>query len=82
MFNLALLIINSTKLTISLEKLKLSPALLAFDMTNLFLIYKNFQECMSEAQATLIWAWIVAVFCIGGMIGGSCVGLIASGVGR
>ena len=40
------------------------------------------QDCMSEAQATLIWAWIVAVFCIGGMIGGSCVGLIASGVGR
>jgi len=39
-------------------------------------------DCMSEGQATLIWAWIVAVFCIGGMIGGSCVGLIASGVGR
>ena len=41
-----------------------------------------FQTCMSEGQATLIWAWIVAVFCIGGMIGGSCVGLIASGLGR
>jgi SP family facilitated glucose transporter-like MFS transporter 1 len=39
-------------------------------------------DCMSEGQATLIWAWIVAVFCIGGMIGGSCVGLIASGLGR
>ncbi len=54
---------------------------------NLFCFFINgivtyFQGCMSETQATLIWAWIVAVFCIGGMIGGSCVGLIASGVGR
>ena len=35
-----------------------------------------------ERDATLIWAWIVAIFCIGGMMGGSLVGIISSRLGR
>jgi len=30
----------------------------------------------------LIWSWIVAIFCIGGMMGGSMVGLVSSRLGR
>ncbi len=37
---------------------------------------------MSDVQVTLIWAWIVAIFCVGGMIGGTAVGLVAGRVGR
>eukprot|EP00095_Tigriopus_kingsejongensis_P004031 maker-scaffold5_size1054832-snap-gene-3.8 protein:Tk04031 transcript:maker-scaffold5_size1054832-snap-gene-3.8-mRNA-1 annotation:"solute carrier family facilitated glucose transporter member 1-like" len=37
---------------------------------------------MSETEVTLIWAWIVAVFCVGGMIGGSIVGVVAGKFGR
>jgi len=37
---------------------------------------------MEESEALIVWAWIVSIFCVGGMIGGSCVGLIASRLGR
>jgi len=37
-------------------------------------------ECDSEAE--IIWAWTVAIFCIGGMMGGSMVGFISSRLGR
>ncbi|XP_059084871.1 solute carrier family 2, facilitated glucose transporter member 1-like isoform X2 [Tigriopus californicus] len=37
---------------------------------------------MSETEVTLIWAWIVAIFCVGGMIGGSIVGVVAGRLGR
>ena len=35
-----------------------------------------------NTDATLIWSWIVAIFCVGGMMGGSMVGFISSRFGR
>merc|ERR1719244_963913 len=35
-----------------------------------------------HTDVTLIWSWIVAIFCVGGMMGGSMVGLISSRFGR
>ena len=40
------------------------------------------EECMSEEVVTVIWAWVVAAFCVGGIIGGSIVGVVASRLGR
>ena len=40
------------------------------------------EECMSDAIVTLIWSWIVSAFCVGGVIGGSAVGVVASRIGR
>ena len=37
---------------------------------------------VDEARVTLIWAWIVAIFCVGGMIGGSACGIVSSRLGR
>ena len=37
---------------------------------------------MSEQDGTIIWSWIVASFCVGGVGGGSIVGLVASRLGR
>merc|ERR1711990_688979 len=37
-------------------------------------------EC--DAEAELIWAWTVAIFCIGGMMGGSLVGFVSARLGR
>ena len=37
---------------------------------------------MSVERGTLIWSWIVAAFCVGGVGGGSIVGLVASRLGR
>lgn len=37
---------------------------------------------MSEDKVTMIWSIIVAVFCVGGMIGGSVVGIVADSFGR
>ena len=37
---------------------------------------------MDLQKGTLIWSWIVASFCVGGIIGGSAVGVVASRLGR
>merc|ERR1711990_1308249 len=37
-------------------------------------------EC--DAEAEIIWAWTVAIFCIGGMMGGSMVGFVSGRLGR
>eukprot|EP00096_Caligus_rogercresseyi_P015440 TRINITY_DN7878_c0_g1_i1.p1 TRINITY_DN7878_c0_g1~~TRINITY_DN7878_c0_g1_i1.p1 ORF type:complete len:482 (+),score=118.63 TRINITY_DN7878_c0_g1_i1:104-1549(+) len=37
---------------------------------------------IGENSATFIWAIVVSIFCVGGMIGGTLVGTIASRVGR
>ena len=35
-----------------------------------------------EQEVTLIWSWIVSSYLIGGVIGGSAVGLVSSRFGR
>lgn len=37
---------------------------------------------MSDERVTLIWAMIVSSFCVGGIIGGSVVGVVATRLGR
>ena len=40
-------------------------------------------ECKHGYEAvTMYWAMIVSVFCVGGIIGGSAVGVVASRLGR
>ena len=40
-------------------------------------------ECKhGNNEVVLIWSWIVAVFCVGGVIGGSAVGVVSSRLGR
>ena len=39
-------------------------------------------KCMDDTTVTLIWSWVVAIFCIGGMMGGSMVGFVSKWVGR
>lgn len=38
--------------------------------------------CMTQGEVTLIWSWIVAAFCVGGIIGGSAVGVVGNTLGR
>jgi len=40
----------------------------------------SLDQCESDAE--LIWAWTVAIFCIGGMMGGSLVGFVSARLGR
>ena len=40
----------------------------------------SLEQCDSDAE--LIWAWTVAIFCIGGMMGGSLVGFVSGRLGR
>lgn len=38
--------------------------------------------CKDEVTVTMIWSWVVAIFCIGGIIGGSMVGFVSKRFGR
>jgi SP family facilitated glucose transporter-like MFS transporter 1 len=41
------------------------------------------QDCeFTMVETTYIWAWIVSIFCLGGLVGGLSVGVAASSVGR
>ena len=43
----------------------------------------DISECKhGNNEVVLIWSWIVAVFCVGGVIGGSAVGVVSSRLGR
>ena len=37
---------------------------------------------MTKTETTAVWALVVAIFCVGGMLGGTSVGLISSKLGR
>lgn len=39
-------------------------------------------SCIDDYTVTLIWSWVVAIFCIGGMLGGTMVGFVAGWLGR
>jgi len=40
------------------------------------------QDTDCDTSVTLIWSWIVAIFCIGGMMGGTVCGFLSSSLGR
>ncbi len=40
------------------------------------------EGCIDDYTVTLIWSWVVAIFCIGGMLGGTMVGFVAGWLGR
>lgn len=43
----------------------------------------DISECKhGNNEVVLIWSWVVAVFCVGGVIGGSAVGVVSSRLGR
>ncbi len=39
-------------------------------------------DCPDDAEISFIWAWVVSVFCIGGLVGALSVGTVASKLGR
>ena len=44
---------------------------------------KDSPDCRyTMAETTFIWAWVVSIFCLGGLCGGLSVGLAAAGIGR
>jgi len=42
----------------------------------------NGQGCMEKTHVVVIWSWIVSIFCVGGMMGGSLVGFVSKTFGR
>ncbi len=40
------------------------------------------EDCPDDTEIVFIWAWIVSVFCLGGLVGGMSVGVMASSLGR
>ena len=44
--------------------------------------YEYGEGCMEKTHVIVIWGWIVSIFCIGGMMGGSLVGFVSKTFGR
>jgi len=45
-------------------------------------IFNRTGQDLPSSDVTMIWSWIVSVFCIGGIIGGSITGLVSERMGR